>query len=365
MRRWLAVGFACALGVAAGCGDDATDTPPKPAAGAGSGVGTAAAPAGATGGATGGTAVTTGTGASPAGGSGGSGGMTTGGAGGVPVGGTGTGGSGGGADSLVFGVIGDYGDDFLTQLGVGREDEVAALVKGWKPDFIVTVGDNNYPDGLAGTIDNNIGKYFAEYIGDYKGMFGPGSDTNRFWPALGNHDWQSGSIAAYLDYFTLPGNERYYDVDMGLVRFFFLDSEAEEPDGKTPDSIQGKWLEPLLKASTACFDIVVFHRPGYASRDGGGDVGMRWPFEEWGADAILTGHHHFYERLQVGGIPVFISGNGGSALYQFEATAPESQKQWRGHGAMRVMATRTGITFDSFGVDGAMVDTHSVAKPCP
>src|SRR5689334_18011458 len=50
-----------------------------------------------------------------------------------------------------FAVIGDYG-----QQGPD-EERVARLVHEWRPDFIITAGDNNYPLGAAETIDGNIG----------------------------------------------------------------------------------------------------------------------------------------------------------------------------------------------------------------
>src|SRR4051812_32001775 len=100
-----------------------------------------------------------------------------------------------------FAVIGDFGADGTP------EADVAALVKGWNPDVIITLGDNNYPDGGADTIDPNIGKYYHDYIGNYGGAYGAGSAVNRFFPSLGNHDWRtvSGSPplpTPYLDYFT-------------------------------------------------------------------------------------------------------------------------------------------------------------------
>ncbi len=100
------------------------------------------------------------------------------------------------------------------------------MVIGWNPVFIVTTGDNNYQHGEATTIDTNIGKYYSQFIGNYHGAWGPGSATNRFWPSLGNHDWEAitcntqGCSGPYLDYFTLPGNERYFEVDLGLVSLF-------------------------------------------------------------------------------------------------------------------------------------------------
>src|SRR3972149_6817631 len=60
--------------------------------------------------------------------------------------------------SAHFAVIGDYGVDNTNEAGV------AALVKSWSPDFIITTGDNNYLYGESSTIDRNIGKYYHEYI---------------------------------------------------------------------------------------------------------------------------------------------------------------------------------------------------------
>src|SRR5262249_29155524 len=158
----------------------------------------------------------------------------------------------------------------------------------------VTTGDNNYPNGEKATIDQNIGKYYAEFIGNYHGQFGPGSQVNRFWPSPGNHDWVSG-IAPYVEYFTLPGNERYYDVDLGLVHLYALDSDPQEPDGVTATSVQAKWLKARLKASKSCYDLVYFHHASYSSARHGSTENMRWPFHEWGAEAVFTGHDHTYE----------------------------------------------------------------------
>ena len=60
-----------------------------------------------------------------------------------------------------FAVIGCYGSDGPDELAV------ANLVKGWNPDFIVTAGDNNYRYGAASTIDENIGKYYHDFIYPY------------------------------------------------------------------------------------------------------------------------------------------------------------------------------------------------------
>src|SRR6476661_8662271 len=88
--------------------------------------------------------------------------------------------------STRIAVIGDFSSDLQT----APTRDVANLVKSWSPEFIATVGDNNYPDGAASTIDSNIGQYYHDFISPYSGSFGAGSPSgNRFWPTLGNHDW--------------------------------------------------------------------------------------------------------------------------------------------------------------------------------
>src|SRR5262245_34079066 len=140
------------------------------------------------------------------------------------------------AQPVRFAVIGDYG------LAGSNEAAVAALAASWAPDFIITTGDNNYYYGAAETIDRNIGQYYHAYISPYHGSYGPGATTNRFFPVLGNHDWDTPGAKPYLNYFTLPGNERYYDVVRGPVHFFMLDSDPREPDGTKMDSVQAAWL---------------------------------------------------------------------------------------------------------------------------
>jgi tartrate-resistant acid phosphatase type 5 len=157
--------------------------------------------------------------------------------------------------TVRFAVIGDYGDNSR------RQAEVAALIRRLDPAFIITTGDNNYPAGEQATIDANIGQYYASYIMPYFGIYGEGAEENRFFPALGNHDWQTGSAKPFIDYFTLPGNERYYEFNWGVVRLFALDSDPHEPDGITPDSIQAAWLRDRLTAATEPWRIVYLHHP--------------------------------------------------------------------------------------------------------
>src|SRR5262249_15434744 len=123
----------------------------------------------------------------------------------------------------TFAVIGDYG------YGGAFEAAVSNLVHGWNPDFIATIGDNNYPNGDYSTIDPDVGQFYHDYIYPYKGSYGAGATTNKFWPTLGAHDWLTANAQPYLTYFTLPGNGRYYTVTIGSVELFSVDGNAAEP----------------------------------------------------------------------------------------------------------------------------------------
>lgn len=255
------------------------------------------------------------------------------------------------APPVPFAIIGDFGVDS------GKEAVVAEMVKDAKPDFVITLGDNNYPDGEAATIDDNIGKYYSDFIGSYKGAYGAGSAENRFFPSAGNHDWNTGNLNGYLDYFDLPGNERYYDFVRGPVHFFALDSDPKEPDGTKASSKQAAWLRDALATSTAPFKIVYFHHPPYSSGAHGNTTTMQWPFAEWGASAVLCGHDHTYERFTVDGIPYIVNGLGGAGLYNFENLKPESEVRYNAnHGAMFGEATPDKLTLRALSIAGETID---------
>ena len=259
--------------------------------------------------------------------------------------------------SISFAVIGDYGSDDSHELAV------ANLVKSWNPEFIITLGDNNYPDGEAATIDANIGKYYREYIYPYRGTYGAGAATNRFFPAVGNHDWDNQvgpPLQPYLDYFTLPNNERYYDFIRGPVHFFVLDSDSSEPDGIKATSVQAQWLKNKLAASTSPWKIVYLHHPPYSSRSS--YPNLQWPYEAWGASAVLGGHHHLYERVMKG-IPFITNGLGGESTGDFITPIAGSVIRFgEDYGAMRVTASPTTLTFEFITHRGTVIDNFSLGQ---
>ncbi len=260
-------------------------------------------------------------------------------------------------ETVRFAVIGDYGS------GSRNASSVAEMVLGWNPDFIITTGDNNYPTGAAETIDRSVGQFYHDFIYPYTGDYGVGADSNRFFPVLGNHDVDTALGQPYLDYFVLPGNERYYDFVAGPVHLFALNSDWREPDGISSASTQAEWLENGLASSIAPWKLVYMHVPPYSSGPHGSGVALRWPYQEWGATAVLSGHNHHYERVMIDGFPYFVNGAGGGGLYRFSTIVEGSVVRYNAnYGAMRVTASADTITFEFYSIadGGTLIDTYSI-----
>jgi hypothetical protein len=231
-------------------------------------------------------------------------------------------------------------------------------VAGWSIEFIITTGDNNYPSGSADTIDANIGQYYHAYIAPYTGAYGEGGTENRFFPVLGNHDWVVGYPEPYLSYFSLPGNGRYYQIARGPLEFFMLDSMPDEPDGTSPDSTQGQWLQAGLAASLAPWKVVACHHPPFSSGYHGSSGWMQWPLANWGAQLVLSGHEHSYERIVRDGTTYVVNGLGGAERYMPGLHAVDGSQVFYNaqHGAMLVEADAAHLRIQFMAHTGELAD---------
>ena len=279
----------------------------------------------------------------------------------------------------TFAVIGDYGTD---QRGAR---EVAAMVASRRPEFVITTGDNYYMEAAGtqtGRYDNSAGAYYGAWMKDISttgSRYPVGTAAiNSFFPSLGNHDYSDAKSAVndYLAYFCLPGagfantsgSERYYEFVQGPVHFFALDSNAEEPDGTSSTSRQAQWLQQQLAASTSPWNIVYFHHSPFSSDSFHGSTRrMQWPFAEWGADAVISGHAHTYERISRDGIVYFVNGLGGGERREFGSPVAGSMVSYNSDwGAQIVTATNTTLDFEFFNASGELVDGWRLfATPSP
>lgn len=199
-----------------------------------------------------------------------------------------------------FSVIGDF--------GTGGNDEfaVANLMldahKSLALDFVLTVGDNIYPNGAGRHFQKNFEEPFAGLL----------KERVKFYATLGNHDVEAGrqdQIAYPL--FNMNGSS-YYSISRGngLVDFFMLDSTDF---GVT----QTTWLENGLRNSKALWKVAAFHHPLYSSSSKhGSDLTLRAKVEplfiDHGVQVVFSGHDHNYERTKPqNGIQYFVTGAGG------------------------------------------------------
>jgi tartrate-resistant acid phosphatase type 5 len=277
--------------------------------------------------------------------------------------------------TVTFAVIGDFGYDGP------HERAVATMVAAWRPLFVISTGDNCYAHATGtgtDTYDESVGAYYGRWLKDitttgHRLPVGP-APINAFFPAIGNEDLANAGLAAYLRYFRLPGagftnssgNERYYDYVEGPVHFFVLDSNTSDPSGTTSTSKQAKWLKAQLAASTSAWNVVYDHHPPYSSDSThGSSKYMEWPFAAWGADVVLSGHAHVYERIDRNGIVYMVDGLGGAPRYAFKKTHVTGSvvRYDANNGALLAVATSSTLEFDFRSVDGKNVDQVRLVAP--
>lgn len=258
-----------------------------------------------------------------------------------------------------FAIIADYGQDSAGELAVSE------LVKSWSPSFILANGDCDY----LGNYDLTTGKYYQEYLSPYTGAYGDGAadGVNKFWAVPANHDWDadggpgSTTLAKFLAFFSMnPNNKRYYELVRGPVHFFLLSSDNREPDGNTQTSKQGEWLRTKLALSPARWKVVLIHDPPYTNHvDKPGILASRWPFEDWGADIVISGDAHSYQRFSIDGFPYLVNGAGGAGLTAFFAPdiAGTVTKYNTKHGALKCVVDCDTLSFEFIDTDGTVIDT--------
>ncbi|MEW6730402.1 MAG: metallophosphoesterase [Acidobacteriota bacterium] len=202
--------------------------------------------------------------------------------------------------SLRFAIIGDWGNGNNDQFATAQQMYTTFQANPF--DFVLTVGDNIYPDGSGHLLQS----YFEQ---PYAPLLRAGV---KFYAALGNHDVIHGR-QDQCQYPLFNMNQRcYYSLSQGngLVEIFILDSTDL-------DRTQLGWLEGALRASKARWKLALFHHPLYSSgRYHGSDLSLRQQLEplfiQYGVHMVFSGHDHIYERTHPQqGIIYFVTGAAG------------------------------------------------------
>ena len=240
-------------------------------------------------------------------------------------------------------VIGDFGS------GGVDERRVADLVARAAPTAIVSTGDNVYD---SDDYDALVGRHYGAWV-----------ERGSFLPAAGNHDHSEG-IAAFDAYFDDLQGRRTYTRVVGDIQFFVLDSQAAL-DSPQERRRQYTWLRTTMRRSASPWQVVVLHHPPYSSGAVHGSTDeLRWPFGWWGADLVLSGHEHHYERLTVRGTTYVVDGAGGKDLYPFGRALPGSAVRFdRDVGSLFLVPRAGRLVGEFWSAGGERVDRFSVPGP--
>ena len=190
----------------------------------------------------------------------------------------------------------------IASCGSTGDERTAALVAR-TPGTVAVLGDAVYDAGTA-----------AEFRDCYSWRRFRG----RTRAALGNHEYGSAGARPAKDYFRLP-NRGYYSYDLGAWHVVVLNSNCGPAGGCAAGSPQQRWLAADLARNTARCTLGYWHHPRYSSGLHGSDGTMAalWStLARAGADVVLAGHDHHYERFApIDGIRSFVVGTGGRSRY--------------------------------------------------
>ena len=240
-----------------------------------------------------------------------------------------------------------------------------------KPLFVVNTGD------LVANGNN---------IRDWEKFFEINKELIRnvpYYSVLGNHEKDSQN---YFDFFTLPGNERYYFFTVGDALFIVLDMEG--PDYPTPGYLSNKgkeifwekaglayfdrekkWLENLLSINDEAGFIFVFFHPTWYSikasrvkeaeerRAYWGDI-----FERHHVQVVLNGHDHYYHHAMHGGTHYIVTAGGGAPLYNTNAIQPETVKYKKIEHYMRIDVGLEQAILKAIQLDGEVIEKIVVPR---
>lgn len=201
----------------------------------------------------------------------------------------------------------------------------AALVErrlAGDPDAaVLTLGDHTYPRGTA--------REFTDCYAPTWGRF-----RERTWPTPGNHEYHTDNGSPYFAYFGERAGRGYYSLRLGSWLVVSLNSNLKGSE----HAAQLDWLRAELAHQPARCTLAFWHHPLYTS---GGHLGPGKMQDAWrilfeaGAELVLSGHDHDYERFapqdaqgrldRKRGMRQFVVGTGGAYATPFLQFPPNSE----------------------------------------
>ena len=228
-------------------------------------------------------------------------------------------------------------------------------------------------DGIEGTIfttGDNV--YSSGKLSEFRDCYEPswGRHRHRTRPAPGNHDHKTDGAAGYFAYFgTAAGPERrgYYSYALADWHIVVLDSELHLEG----DDAQHAWLREDLASHRATCTLGYWHHPRFSSgTDHGSDPGMQSIWQilyDAGADVVLNGHEHNYERFAPQtpqgepdshrGIRQFVVGTGGKGFYDFGSPIANSEFRYNSDfGVLKLVLNSSAYEWEFINTAREVID---------
>ncbi|MFE3448901.1 discoidin domain-containing protein [Nonomuraea sp. NPDC059194] len=265
-------------------------------------------------------------------------------------------GSSSGGQTFVVAAAGDIAEQCKASSSSCVHPKTANLVKSMNPEFVITMGDNQYDDARL----QDFTAYYDKTWGAFK---------NKTRPTPGNHESYdpAGFEAGYKSYFgsiAFPNGKSYYSFDHGNWHFVALDSNLFD------QSAQINWLKADLAATNKRCVAAYWHHPLFSSGEHGNDPVSKPVWQilyDKRADLVLNGHDHHYERFgpqnpnaqaDPNGMVEILGGMGGAPPYNIENVQPNSQKRLSGtFGVVKLTLGDSTFSTQLIGVDGQVKDT--------
>ncbi len=251
-----------------------------------------------------------------------------------------------------------------------RDEATADIIKSFPNATVFTLGDNAYSSGSAANFNNCYNPSWGQF-------------KDRTFPSAGNHEYNSTAATPYFDYFGAaagtPG-QGWYSYDVGTWHIVVLNSNCAAVGGCGPGSAQANWLAADLAANPAQCTAAYWHHPRFSSWAGNNsDTGTFWELlYEAGADVVLTGHSHHYERFarqdpsgqldSMHGIRQFVVGTGGAGVFPADTIIANSEVQFDAYGVIGLTLSAGSYTWEFMPVAGeSAVDSgqESCIDPSP
>ena len=235
-------------------------------------------------------------------------------------------------------------------------DEATADLLATIDGTVFTLGDNVYESGTAA---------------EFKDCYGPtwGRQRDRTLPVPGNHDYNTPGAAGYFGFFGPAAGDPstgYYATDLGAWRIYVLNSNCAAVGGCDAGSAQERWLRDDLAAHPRACVLAMWHHPRFSSGEHGNDPRTQafWQaLNDAGAELVLNGHDHDYERFAPqtptgradpsGGIVEIVAGTGGRSHYPFVRIRANSLiRDNATYGVLRLVLSERGWSSEFIPVPG-------------